>query len=97
MLKRIVVLFLICATVLCCTACGKKPYDIIEKDGKHYISFNTDPQDEAASANGANASVYLDLPDFTSIGQMKEKIESCDFDDRELASYQYKCGNDGLW
>lgn len=98
MLKRIIVLFLICATVLCCTACGKKPYDIIEKDGKHYISFNTISQDETALADGANASTAaINLPDFTSIGQMKEKIENGDFNENELRAIEAKCKkNNGL-
>ena len=98
MLKRIIVLFLICATVLCCTACGKKPYDIIEKDGKHYISFNTISKGEAVLADGANASTAaINLPDFTSIGQMKEKIENGDFNENELRAIEAKCKkNNGL-
>ena len=96
MLKRIIVLFLICATVLCCTACGKKPYDIVEKDGKHYISFNTYLLGERrVSKNGCYAGVSL--PDFTSIAQMKKKIESGDFEENELRAIEAKCKeNNGL-
>lgn len=89
MLKRIVVLCLICATVLCCTACGKKPYDIIEVDGKHYMSFNTYLLGESAISDiGRYAGVSLQ---FTSIAQMKKKFESGAFNDNELHALQLKC------
>ncbi len=89
MLKRILVLLIICSTIICATACGEKPYDIIEVDGKHYISFNTYLLGERAISDiGRYSSVSLP---FTSIAQMKKKFESGAFDDYELCALQLKC------
>ncbi len=85
MLKRILVILLICVTVLCCTACGQAPYDIIEKDGKHYISFNVDLLGQRTLNDGVSPVIS----GFTSIGQMKRKIESCAFDDNEFLLIQH--------
>ena len=95
MLKRILVLLIICSTIICATACDKAPYDIIEKDGKHYISFNSDTQDKVATSDGVNYSVAIVLPQFTDIGQMKNTIEKHKLGNNELRAVQLAQGEKG--
>lgn len=98
MLKRILVLLIICSTIICGTACDKAPYDIITKDGKHYISSNLSTQNKQAESDELYASIVNAIGIyFTDVGQMKMRIKNCDFNDQELAAIQYNCRGDGLW